>query len=214
MATLKPKLTPKRVPKSLWAEALSVVKKKWTYPGMQSYEPQEKIVNTLFHKLYPTNTDLSEVLVKASILNQFYSTQIYAISTLSKRIAALNIDSDLQAGDIKVVDRIANLLSRRNYSFASKYCANHNPKAYPINDSLVRGYLAQVIAKGNLNGYSGKKTPLDARMQVDYPYYKEVYDAFMKQYHLKSSGYRNVDWYIWTACKCNLSHLDLFKLSK
>lgn len=204
--------TKNRKPNSLRAEALSVARLKWTYPGMQSYAPQEKIINTLFHKLYPNNTIVSEVLVKTSVLNHFYSTSIYAISALAKRITALNIDNDLQAGKIAVVDQIANLLSRKNYSFASKYCANHNPNAYPINDSLVRGYLAQVIAKGNLHGYTGKKTPLNARMKVDYPFYKEVYDAFMKQYHLTSLGYRKVDWYIWTALKCNLTNLSLFKL--
>ena len=197
---------------SLRAEALLVVKQKWTYPGMQSYAPQEKIIKTLFHKLYPNNSNESEVLVKASVLNHFYGTSIYAISALAKRIATLNIDKDLQAGKIEIVEQIANLLPRKNYSFASKYCANHNPNAYPINDRLVRGYLAQVIAKGNLNGYEGKKTPLDNRMKVDYPFYKEVYDAFMKQYNLTSLGYRKVDWYIWTARKCNLKNLSLFKL--
>ena len=202
----------KSKPKSLRAEALLVAKQWWTYPGMQSYATQEKILGTLFHKLYPNNTIMSEVLVKTSVLNHFYSTSIYAISALAKRITALNIDNDLQAGNIVVVDQIANLLSRKNYSFASKYCANHNSNAYPINDSLVRGYLAQVIAKGNLKGFNGKKTPLDERMKVDYPFYKEVYDAFMKQYHLTSLGYRKVDWYIWTARKCNLSNLSLFKL--
>jgi hypothetical protein len=43
-------------------------------------------------------------------------------------------------------------------------------------------------------------------------FYKEVYDAFMKQYQLTSLGYRKVDWYIWTACKCHLTNLSLFNL--
>jgi len=209
----KTKLLPKsRLPKSLRAEATMVAKTKWTYPGMDVYAPQEKVIRILFDKIFPTNIDMNEVLTKASILNKFYSTNIWAISTLAKRMTALNIDKDLQAGKITVVDQIANLLPRKNYSFASKYCANHNPNAYPINDSLVRGYLAKVIAKGNLQGFDGAKSSLDEKMRLDYAFYKEVYDAFMQQYHLTSLGYRKVDWYIWTACKCKLNNLNLFKL--
>ena len=190
-----------------------VIKQKWSYPGMAHYGPQEKLVSTLFRKMYPANTKDSEVLVKAFFLNQFYGTNIRAISKLGKGIVLHQIDANLQQGNITVVDAIANILApRRNYSFASKYCACHNPKAFPINDRLVRGYLAKLIAKGHLVGFSGTKTALDKQLYANYALYKDVYDAFMKQYHLTSLSYRQVDWYIWVACKCKLTHLDLFKL--
>lgn len=204
---------PQRLPKSLLKEAKTVIKQKWSYPDMAHYDPQEKLVTTLFRKMYPTNTNQAEVLVKAFFLNQFYSTNIRAISKIGKGIVPLQIDNRLKKGDISVVDDIAKILpARRNYSFASKYCACHNPKAYPINDKLVRSYLAKVIAKGNLSGFSGKKTAVEKQLYDDYSFYKDVYDAFMKQYRLTSLTYRQVDWYIWVACKCKLNNLDLFKL--
>ena len=108
--------------------------------------------------LFPYNTDPSEVYVKASVLNQFYSTNILAISKLSTKIVKLGIDADLQVGKVDVVNKIANISSVYHfYSFASKYCAMHKPCSYPINDKIVRGFLAKVIAKGNLAKYNNHK---------------------------------------------------------
>ncbi len=209
-------------PKSLLKEARWVVKNRWallsTIPNATHYEMQERIINILFSK-FPTNTNIHEVITKVNLLNLTYSTHVTAISLLANDIMKLhNIDARLAAGDKTLVPAIAKAGSPAKIfrSFATKYCACHNPKAYPIYDRIVREYLAKVISKGNLPLYSGSVNTILTKMENSYAYYVDVYDAFMKTYHLTTMTYRQVDWYIWAAHKsktsAHLSHLDLFKL--
>jgi len=200
------------LPKSLLKEARVIIKNRWNYLG-QNYQVQEQIIDLLFKKKNLCNNDVNIVRTKAATINIFYSTHVQAISKISQAIVNLNIDSRLSNGDITLVPDIAKAanVSRRFCSFASKYCAAHNPDAFPIYDRLVRLYLAKVIAKGNLAGYMYNQTTADTKLH-DYRYYVEVYNAFMKQYKLTSLSYRQMDRYIWTACKSKLANLDLFKL--
>ena len=209
------KSTPRPAVTSLLAEAKMVNQLHWSYPGMQVYAEQEKVIHQLFRKVWAfQNTQLDVVRSKVGILNVCYSTHIAAITKMAQGICALpNVDARLQSGDITLVTDIANIIpGRHNISFASKYCACHNPKAFPIYDNFVSTTLAKIIAKGNLKGSCGTWTNVHKQMQHDYASYKEVYDAFMTQYKLKSLTYRQVDWYIWTAVKCNMNQLNLFQL--
>lgn len=205
------------LPTNLLAEARMVNKSKWTYPNMSHYEVQEQIIELLFRKRLVLNADKEIVRTKAMTLNLYYGTVIKAISSIANGIYQIpNIDGRLQSGDLKLVDDMANIGTRRNYSFATKYCACHQPNKFPIYDTIVGNYLAALIGKGHLKGYSYCKTAALTKMHSDYVFYKEVYDVFMKQYHLTSLSYRQVDWYIWTACKNKtypyIKKLDLFKL--
>ncbi len=210
-------------PKSLLKEARWVVKNRWMLlsimPTGSHYAMQEKIITTLFFKSFPTNMNIHEVVTKVSTLNLFYSTHVGAITSLAKDITLIpNIDTRLNAGDLTLVPQIAHSGSPKYLyrSFATKYCACHNPKAYPIYDRIVREYLAKVISKNNLLPYTGSVAFVLKTMEDSYSYYVEIYEAFIKKYHLTTMTYRQVDWYIWVANKCktsaHLSHLDLFKL--
>ena len=203
----------KTIPDSLLSEAQMVNSSKWTYSLMRPFKPQYILLSKLFQNIFPNNTDPYEVYVKVNILNQFYNTWIFAITKLSQNITKLNVDSEIKLGNISAVENIAKAFSRKNYSFASKYCAMHNPAMYPINDRIVRGYLSKVIAAGNLSPYYGARTIVDAKMRTNYSYYKSVYDAFRERYNLKSLDYQEIDAYIWLACKQpELTKLNLFKL--
>lgn len=196
-------------------------KQHWTYPGMDVYAEQEKVIDRLFRKIWAhQHARIDIVKSKVATLNIYYGTCILAVSSLAKGICAIdqqtNMDNCLRNGDLALVDDIANILpKRRNLSFATKYCACHNPVAYPIYDSLVANYLAAVIAKGNLNitGLSipsTTKTKVLNQMHANYPLYVDIYNAFMKQYRLTSLTYRQVDWYIWTACKFQNNQITIF----
>lgn len=211
------------LPKSLLKEARWVVKNRWTLlstiPQSAHYAMQENMVTSLFSKSFPTNTNIHEVITKASTLNLFYSTHVTAIPLLANDIISIpNIDIRLKSGDLTLVPDIANAGNKQKTyrSFATKYCACHNPKAYPIYDRIVRKYLAEVISKGNLPPYSESVNTIIQNMMNSYAYYVKVYDAFIKMYHLSSMTYRQVDLYIWVAHKskisARLSNLDLFNL--
>lgn len=199
---------------SLLREAKDVNVHKWTYPHMETYRVQEEIIDRLFRSgSSKANIDDEIIFLKVSTLNLYYSTFMLATKQMADGIFNLNIDTRLKKGDISLVEEIANCTSRRNYSFATKYCACHQPDKYPIYDDIVGEYLARVISKGNLFGYSGAWSMVKEGMKKNYIHYKEIYDSFIQQYGLTSLSYREVDWYLWTANKCLKSHsLLLFTL--
>lgn len=66
---------------------------------LENYHLQEEALNKLFFKVYPNNTDISDILIKVSCLNDFYSTNIFSPFTVAKHIQTLNIDERLREGD-------------------------------------------------------------------------------------------------------------------
>lgn len=67
---------------------------KWD--SLENYVLQENSLDKLFFKTYPSNDDINEILIKASSLNDFYSTNIYSIFSIAKHIYNLNIDERLK----------------------------------------------------------------------------------------------------------------------
>ena len=51
--------------------------KKWD--SLENYVLQESALDKLFFKTYPNNNDINDILIKASSLNDFYSTNIFSI---------------------------------------------------------------------------------------------------------------------------------------
>lgn len=199
-------------PVSLLSEANNVLTNLWTCQGMDVYELKWKILDMLCRQ-YPANTTPEEVYLKADTLNRYYSTNIFSILSMAKGIINIpNIDQRLQDGDPTLVkdntkpnNDIATIISgHTNYSFATKYCACHNPEAYPIYDNIVVDFFVAAIKSKHfttpaLTGLSVFQ--IRNRMKNDYVFYKAVYTAFMQQYNLTSLTYREADWYIWTAGK-------------
>lgn len=93
------------------------------------YVLQERSLNKLFIETFPNNTKIEDILIKASALNDFYSTNIFSIFPVAKHILSLNIDERLKAGDTSLVSEIASVeingKKKVFYSFA-KYCSHHN----------------------------------------------------------------------------------------
>lgn len=60
--------------------------KKWENDKkLENYRIQEQSLNKLFHELLPLNNDISEILIKSSVLNDFYSTNIFTIYPVAKK---------------------------------------------------------------------------------------------------------------------------------
>lgn len=206
MAKLTNTTTPAAI--SLLNEATNVLAniQRGSYPALDMYVTKWHILNTMLFQQWHSNTKLEEVYLKAHTLNRYYSTNIFSILPIVQGLIHIpDIDQRLQNGDPTLVNDIATIIpGRTNYSFATKYCACHNPQAYPIYDNLVADFFNAIIKKGNLhcaaiNGLS--VTQVRNKMKTDYSFYKAVYTAFMQQYNLITLGYRDVDWYIWTAGK-------------
>lgn len=183
------------------------------------YSIQESILKKLVAD-HPGHTNYAAVEVKAKLLNLFYSTGIQAMDKMVENIMSIaNIDEILKEEKCcpELVHKIARLqltdTERDNYSFATKYCALHQPKKYPIYDSIVASVFTELMMQDQLPPYSlnkGRKvkstdtckTKSEFReMLRDYVSYLKVYDAFMKEYGLTSISYREVDLYLWGSFK-------------
>lgn len=138
---------------------------------------QESSLDKLFHKDYKYNTDLNEILIKCSCLNDFYSTNIFLIYPVAKNIYDLKIDKRLKDGDPSLVNDIARVtISGKEkvfYSFASKYCSHHNNIEFPIYDYFVDRMLMYFKSKDKF----AKFTKDDLK---DYVKFKDILIRFKK----------------------------------
>ena len=169
---------------------------KWN--NLENYVLQEQSLDKLFFEIYPKNTDIRDILIKASSLNDFYSTNIYSIFPVAKHICQLNIDEQLNNFDETLVNDIAlielNGKERNFYSFATKYCSHHNPFEYPIYDAYVEKILLYFCKQDNFSNF--KKDDLK-----DYKKFKQTLLDFKKYYDIDEYNLKEIDKYIWQLGK-------------
>lgn len=170
--------------------------KKWD--SLENYVLQEKSLDKLFLITYPNNMDISDILIKASSLNDFYSTNIFSIVTMGKHIYNLNIDRRLKKSDETLVNDIANVIikgKRKNfYSFATKYCSHHFPKDFPIYDSYVEKVL--MYFKKSDNFFNFKREDLK-----NYSKFKNILIQFKRFYNIDEYNFKDIDKYLWLLGK-------------
>lgn len=143
---------------------------------------------------FPGNTDEAYVLLKVAAINQLYSTQIYAVREVARRIVDLKIDPLLDAGSLEFVDQIAELTLgekvRHNLSFAGKYCSWHRRDIYPIYDSYVeeclwcyRGQFGLSFARSDLWKYPG---------------FVAAVSEFRNRFGLGDLSFKEIDKFLWS----------------
>jgi hypothetical protein len=169
---------------------------KWD--GLENYNMQEDALNKLFFDLCPNNKDVVDVLLKASTLNDFYSTNIFSIYPVAKHICALDIDERLKAGDVTLVRDIQYVTigdkEKNFYSFASKYCSHHNPLYYPIYDSYVYEVLRYFRNQHSFSDFQ------DGDLK-DYAKFKSILIDFRAFYGLDKFNLKQIDQYVWLLGK-------------
>jgi len=181
-------------------QAVSEYLCKWN--TLTGYKEQEEALNLLFLRTFPHNTNLSEVLIKCSALNDFYGTNIYSIYPIARHIIDLMIDPRLISGNPHLVNEIAaghGIRSKSGkelylFSFATKYCSHHNSENYPIYDSFVEKLL---IHFRNADGFSD----FTKEGLRNYPVFKQVIFDFRNTYSLESFTLKQIDQYLWQLGK-------------
>lgn len=164
----------------------------WT--TLENYTLQEAALDKLFFVLAPDNACMEDILLKASALNDFYSTNIFSIFPVAKHILSLNIDGRLRQGDPTLVDAIKAVGGRSYYSFASKYCSHHNPLAYPIYDSYVDKVLRHFRDADGFCAFESEELKR-------YDRFKEIVLAFRTFYRLEQYTLKEIDQYLWQLGK-------------
>ena len=175
---------------------------------LSDYALQENVLLGIFEK-YPNNTNLSEVLLKTTKLNTFYSTGILDIKSVSEHICNLantrDIDARIKSGDPSVVNEIAKVNHNGkiicHLSFASKYCSFHNPDAYPIYDSIV-WHAFTVLKK---KGFLSIRPFSEQQIKADFKKYIDIYEHFILISGINNitpkPNYKDVDRYLWGSQK-------------
>lgn len=170
--------------------------KKWI--SLESYSIQEKALETLF-TMFPNNSCVEEVLLKVSTLNDFYSTNIFSTFQVAKHIVKLNIDDNLQKGEISLVSKIANMQIDENkvktfYSFATKYCSHHQSLKYPIYDSYVDRVLRFFRDRDGFFSFKNQD------LKIYESFYMTIL-SFQKFYDLQEYSFKVIDEYLWLLGK-------------
>ena len=170
--------------------------KKWD--SLENQLLQEDSLNKLFFKTYPKNDDINDILIKASSLNDFYSTNIFSIFPVAKHILKLDIDTRLENGDTTLVNDIAKLkingVEKNFYSFATKYCSHHFPEVFPIYDSFVEKCLMYFYKKDKFYNFKREDSK-------DYTKFKNILIYFKKYYNIDNYNLKDIDRYLWQLGK-------------
>lgn len=168
------------------------------WDSLENYVLQEKSLDKLFFHTYPENKEIEDILIKASSLNDFYSTNIFSTFEVAKHILKLDIDKRLNEGDESLVDDIAKITikgkEKHFYSFASKYCSHHKPLDFPIYDSYVEKVLMHFQKKDNFSNF--KRIDLK-----DYRKFKSILIDFKKYYDIDEYNLKDIDRYLWQLGK-------------
>ena len=170
-----------------------------TWDGLGDYVDNEKALSMIFREdpIFSQNTDMRCVIIKCSALNDFYSTNIYRIAPVARKIVEIeDFDERLKQGDDSLVEEIALVEGRRNYSFATKYCSHHQPLLYPIFDRYVCDVLAE-LRKRNPGSFRFKSK----KELTEFATFKGAIDDFAKAYGLDSYSYKDIDRYLWQLGK-------------
>ena len=168
------------------------------WDSSENYVLQENSLNQLFSDLMPTNKKINEILIKASTLNDFYSTNIFSVFPVAKHILELNIDERLLNADISLVNDIANvdILGKQKcfYSFATKYCSHHKPNDFPIYDKYIDNVLWYFIN-------TDKFVNIKRKDLKNYEIFKDTIINFKKYYKINNYSLKEIDKYLWLLGK-------------
>lgn len=156
--------------------------------------PQDSALKKLFTQLCPHNNELDDIMIKCSALNDFYSTNIFDVTSMAKHILQQDIDTRLSVGDPTLVETIGKISERYFYSFATKYCAFHQPHLYNIYDSHVHNILMYFSSRDKYAHHTHQSLR-------DYVSFKEAINKFQKYYHLESLNAWELDKYMWNLGK-------------
>lgn len=170
------------------------------WDNLSDYVDHEKALGLIFRDdpEFRVNTDLRVVIIKCSALNDFYATNIYKTAPVARKIVAIrDIDARLAQGDDALVEEIANVDGRRNYSFATKYCSHHRPDRYPIYDRYVADVLVELRRRNRQAFHFRNRNSL----KESYPVFRQAIDDFRKAYGLQGYSYKDVDRYLWQLGK-------------
>ena len=160
---------------------------------------------------------LEEILAKASIINDFYSTSVFDILSVAKHFRSVLsanalVDNEGNANYEVLMDMAKVPHGKKpinHISFTSKFARFVRPDLFPIYDGLVADTFCKLKSKGFFKVNTKFTKGL---LMKNYNLYKAVYDEFMDLSGMKNLKrgtlkltYKDVDDYLWTSRKVYLA---------
>lgn len=170
------------------------------------YYPADQAITKLFNA-FPENKVLEDILLKVSMVNEMYSTNVLGTLNMAKHIQTLAIDPGLERGDPELVPKIATghgIKAKKShkainfYSFATTYCNCHNRNYYPIYNKFVEKALFTFKRKDQFAQFN----QADLR---DFKTFKGVISDFAHFYSLTDHDLKQIDKFLWITGKEMLS---------
>jgi hypothetical protein len=164
----------------------------------ERYFLADQAIINLF-EAFPENKLLEDILLKISVINDLYSTNILGTFNMAKHIQKLDIDDELKNGNLIIVNKISlghGIISKRNgkeinfYSFATKYCNWHNRDDYAVYDSFVKKVLLAYKQKDKFSDF--KESDLK-----NFEKFKKVVLDFKHFYNLTRHDLKQIDKFLW-----------------
>ena len=161
--------------------------------GKDRYFGADPAVRRVFDQ-WPENREHAEVLAKVTVLNALYATRIMNVYPVVDRILELKIDRRLRAGDETLVGDVAKVKLGRKHrillSFATKYCAWHQPEEYQIFDANVEWIIWEYRKRYGFADYR--------RYAIrDYPTFARLISEFRDFFGLKQFTRKQIDKFLW-----------------
>jgi len=162
----------------------------------EKYRNEDEALAQLFKK-FPKNEKMKDIILKVTVVNNMYNTNIFATYQMAEHIRSLDIDEKLRSKCPEVVEDIANLdaggKKRRHYSFATKYCHNHDSENYPIYDKYVDKMLWEYHNNKKQNGFCR----FHRNELKNYGRLKEILNNFREYYGLTQFSLKEIDNFLW-----------------
>lgn len=161
---------------------------------LPDYKAHEDALDRLFLARPSTYMDESDLLLKCSCLNDFYSTNIFKVYYVVQHYMQFDLAGRLAAGDLTLVESLRRVPVNDNgttkdfYSFATKFCSHHCPDKFPIYDRYVDHMLHHFSKKDGRFSFNDLK---------DYVNFVQAVDAFRIAYGLQQYSYKQIDQYLW-----------------
>lgn len=147
-----------------------------------------------------TYLDQQDLLIKCSALNDFYSTNIYSVYRVVEHYSQFDLAKRMANGDLSLVEDLRKVKMEGKekpwnfYSFATKFCAHHNPEAFPIYDSYVDEMLRRLRNRDKTLQFRNNDLK-------DYVKFRDILCDFRKAYGIEELSFREVDIMLWLGGK-------------
>ncbi|NQV48963.1 MAG: hypothetical protein HQ507_00590 [Candidatus Marinimicrobia bacterium] len=148
---------------------------------------------------FPGNKKLEDILLKISVINDLYSTNIFGTFNMAKHIQSLKVDSAIRRGDLGIVHKIATghgIKTKKYkkeinfYSFATKYCNWHNRDNYAIYDTFVHKILVAYKKRDDFSDFEEKDLK-------DFKSFKNIIQDYINFYKLTQHNLKEIDKFLW-----------------